>query len=156
MGGWISLIVAKQKSKFVHGLVGIASAPDFVVGEWNRLSVEQKKQIKSEGKIIINWDKYAEDYTITYKFLEDGKKNMLLTKPINISCPVRLLHGRKDQVVSFKTSEKIIELLEDISRDLMNYDLDHRISELETKFSKDLSEATFNELKELKKLQKIN
>ena len=77
MGGWISLIVSKQKSNYVHGLVGIASAPDFVVGEWNRLSIEQKKQIKSEGKIIINWDKYAEDYTITYKFLEDGKKYAL-------------------------------------------------------------------------------
>ena len=55
-----------------------------------------------------------------------------------------------------KDEYKIIELLEDISRDLMNYDLEHRILELETKFSKDLSEATFNELKELKKKQNIN
>ena len=38
-----------------------------------------------------------------------------------------------------------------ISRDLNNYDLEFRIQELESKFSKDLSEATFNELKELKK-----
>ena len=51
---------------------------------------------------------------------------------------------------------EVIELLEDISRDLMNYDLEFRIQELESKFSKDLSEATFNELKELKKKQNIN
>ena len=51
---------------------------------------------------------------------------------------------------------EIIELLEDISRDLNNYDLEFRIQELESKFSKDLSEATFNELKELKKKQNIN
>ena len=51
---------------------------------------------------------------------------------------------------------EIIELLEDTSRDLMNYDLEFRIQELESKFSKDLSEATFNELKELKKKQNIN
>ena len=51
---------------------------------------------------------------------------------------------------------KIIELLEDTSRDLRNYDLEFRIQELESKFSKDLSEATFNELKELKKKQNIN
>ena len=38
-----------------------------------------------------------------------------------------------------------------INRDLNNYDLEFRIQELESKFSKDLSEATFNELKELKK-----
>jgi len=50
----------------------------------------------------------------------------------------------------------IIEFLEDTSRDLMNYDLEFRIQELESRFSKDLSEATFNELKELKKKQNIN
>ena len=50
----------------------------------------------------------------------------------------------------------IIELLEDINRDLNNYDLEYRIQELESKFSKDLSEATFNELKDLKKKQNIN
>ena len=52
--------------------------------------------------------------------------------------------------------QEVIELLEDISRDLINYDLEFRIQELESKFSKDLSEATFNELKELKKKQNIN
>ena len=51
---------------------------------------------------------------------------------------------------------EIIELLEDIIRDLNNYNLEFRIKELESKFSKDLSETTFNELKELKKKQNIN
>jgi DNA primase len=55
-----------------------------------------------------------------------------------------------------KNDYEVIELFEDISRDLMNYDLEHRIKELESKFSKDLSEVTFNELKELKKKQNIN
>ena len=55
-----------------------------------------------------------------------------------------------------KDKYEIIELLEDIIRDLMNYDLEFRIQELESKFSKDLSETTFNELKELKKKQNIN
>ena len=52
--------------------------------------------------------------------------------------------------------QEIMELLEDISRDLMNYDLEFRIQELESKFSKDMSETTFNELKELKHERKIN
>ena len=51
---------------------------------------------------------------------------------------------------------EVIELLDDINRDLNNYDLEFRIQELESKFSKDLSETTFNELKELKKKQNIN
>ena len=52
--------------------------------------------------------------------------------------------------------DKIFELLEEISRDLKNYDLEFRIEELESKFSKDLSENTFNEIRELKKQKNIN
>ena len=51
---------------------------------------------------------------------------------------------------------KIFELLEEFSRDLKNHELEIRIEELESKFSKDLSETTFNEIKKLKKLQNIN
>ena len=53
-------------------------------------------------------------------------------------------------------AQAFIHILDDISRDLNNYDLEFRIQELESKFSRDLSEATFNELKELKKKQNIN
>ena len=58
--------------------------------------------------------------------------------------------------IAFHNDQKNIELLEDISRDLMNYDLEFRIQELESKFSVDMSETTFNELKELKKKQNFN
>ena len=51
---------------------------------------------------------------------------------------------------------KIFELLEEVSKDLKNYDLEFRIEQLESKFSKDLSESTFNELRELKKQKNIN
>ena len=52
--------------------------------------------------------------------------------------------------------DQVIEIFNDISKDLFNYDLEIRIQELESRFSKDMSETTFNEIKELKKLQKIN
>ena len=51
---------------------------------------------------------------------------------------------------------KIFDLLEEIIEDLKIYDLEFRIKELESKFSQDLSESTFNEIRELKKLQKTN
>ena len=57
---------------------------------------------------------------------------------------------------NFNDNQKILEILTEILRDLKNYELEIRIADLESKFSKDLSEATFNELKELKKQQKIN
>ena len=52
--------------------------------------------------------------------------------------------------------EKVLEILNEIIRDLKNFELEMRISDLESKFSKDLSEDTFNQLKELKKQQKTN
>ena len=52
--------------------------------------------------------------------------------------------------------QKILLILTEVLRDLKNYELEIRITDLESKFSKALSEATFNELIELKKQQKIN
>ena len=51
---------------------------------------------------------------------------------------------------------KKLDLLDEIIKDLKTYELEFRIEELESKFSKDLSESTFNEIRELKKLQKTN
>ena len=74
-----------------------------------------------------------------------------LTERINKFAPIKhILKNQSDD------DQKIIELLDDISRDLMNYDLEFRIKELESKFSVDMSESTFNELKELKKKQNLN
>ena len=56
---------------------------------------------------------------------------------------------------NYDDDEKILEILSEVLRDIKNYELEFRIAELESKFSKDLSEATFNELKELKKQKKI-
>ena len=55
-----------------------------------------------------------------------------------------------------KNEYELIELLNDIRGDLKHYDLENRVKELESKFSKDPSEATFNELKNEKKKQNIN
>ena len=52
--------------------------------------------------------------------------------------------------------EKILEIFSEIIQDLKNYELEQRISDLESKFSQDMSETTFNQIKELKKQQKIN
>ncbi len=51
---------------------------------------------------------------------------------------------------------KLLSILEEIIRDLKNYELELRIEELESKFSQDLSENTFDQIRELKKQQKIN
>ena len=49
-------------------------------------------------------------------------------------------------------AEKILSILSEVLRDLKNHELEIRIQDLEEKFSQDLSEDTFNQLKELKKI----
>jgi len=82
---------------------------------------------------------------------EDLNLDKQLLDKINKFAPIKhILKNKSDN------ENEVIELLDDIARDLNNFDLEFRIQELESKFSRDLSEATFNELKELKKKQNIN
>ena len=74
-----------------------------------------------------------------------------LLDKINKFAPIKHILKNKP-----KNETQIIELLDDISKDLFNYGLELRIQELESKFSKDMKETTFNELKELKNERKTN
>ena len=74
-----------------------------------------------------------------------------LLDKINKFAPIKYILKNK-----LNNDNQVIELLDDISKDLFNYDLEFRIQELESRFSKDMSETTFNELKELKNERKIN
>jgi DNA primase len=83
--------------------------------------------------------------------IDDLNLDKQLLDKINKFAPIKhILKNKPDD------DNQVIELLDDISKDLFNYDLEFRIQELESKFSKDMSESTFNELKELKNERKIN
>ena len=84
--------------------------------------------------------------------IEDLNLDKQLLDKINKFAPIKHILKNKSG-----DDPEIIEILNDNIRDLKGYDLELRIQELESKFSKDLSETTFNELqKELKKKQNIN
>ena len=83
--------------------------------------------------------------------LEKLNLDFQLIDKINRFAPIKHIIKNK-----LNNDYEIIETIEDIKRDLNSYDLEFRIQELESKFSKDFSEETFNQLKELKKRQNIN
>ena len=104
-----------------------------------------KVNIQIFDKIILRLNS-GEDITIKDLDID----NQLIDK-INKFAPIKhILKNKPDN------DDQVIELLDDISKDLFNYDLEFRIQELESRFSKDMSETTFNELKELKNERKIN
>ena len=108
-----------------------------------KLFTELNKKIFNQ---IIESLKSGDQITI-----QDLNLDSQIIEKINKFAPIKYILKNNSE-----DEQKIIELLEDISRDLMNYDLEFRIQELESKFSVDMSESTFNELKELKKKQNIN
>ena len=108
-----------------------------------KLFTEINKQIFN---LVINKLKSKE--TVDIKKFDFDKQ--LLDK-INKFAPIK--HILKNKTIN---DNQVMELLDDISKDLFNHDLELRIQELESKFSKDLSETTFNKLKELKNERKIN
>ena len=142
MGGWIALLTA-LKNIDVNGLIGIASAPDFTKNEWDRLSETEKEEFKSNGSILFPDDDYG-DYEVFYEFVKDGFQHEILNDKIEITCPVRLLHGKLDKVIAYNVSEKIIEQLSTSDKSLtIIEDGDHNLSRQE-----DL-EILFKKVKEL-------
>ncbi|MDC0216221.1 DNA primase [Candidatus Pelagibacter sp.] len=112
--------------------------------------IESVKLFTKENKLvfstIISQLKQCEKFTIEELLID----TQLIDKIFKFASIKHILNNHKND------QQKIFELLEEISRDLKNYDLEFRIEELESKFSKDLSESTFNEIRELKKQKNIN
>ena len=83
MGGWLALHLAMLRPERVQALVGIAAAPDFT--HWG-FTPEQAAQLSDKGRL-------------TRGFWESGQRLLLLGREIPVDCPVRLLHGERDEEV---------------------------------------------------------
>ena len=126
MGGWLMLLVAEALGDRLAGLVGIAAAPDFA--DWG-YSDEQKAQL-AVGETIYEDNPYGPEPTPTHaKFWQDAKTLLRLKGPIEISAPVRLLHGQRDDDVPWQISMRLAEHLrsDDVQIALVK-DGDHRLS----------------------------
>ena len=119
--------------------------------------------VRENYNLIENVKLFSNENKLLFKEILSQSKNLKETNFENLNIDKNLI----DRILkyasikhilfkNFNNDQKILEILTEILRDLKNYELEQRIADLESKFSKDLSEATFNELKELKKQQKIN
>lgn len=135
MGGWMALLLAralakKNQSARLAGMVLIAPAPDFTEDlMWAKFSPEVRREIEEKG----SWQRpsaYGEaPYAITRALVEDGRKNLLLNKPIELGCPVRILQGAKDEDVPYTHALKLVSCLaqDDVVLTMIK-DGDHRLS----------------------------
>ena len=125
--------------------------------------LKKPELIKDNFNLIENVKLFSNENKLLLSEILSQSNNFEITDIENINIDQNLIERvlkyasiKHIMIKNFNDDEKILEILSEIIRDLKNYELEIRIEELESRFSKDLSEVTFNELKELKKQQKIN
>jgi pimeloyl-ACP methyl ester carboxylesterase len=140
MGGWIALHAALRRPDRVAALVGIAAAPDFT--DWG-FSPEDKIKLLQDGQLVrpnpyrqpgkpeaIVQSGKPDTGTTHRAFWQSGEALRLLGAAIAIDCPVRLLHGEKDEIVPVGVPLKLLAQLRsaDVQLTLIK-DGGHRLSE---------------------------
>ena len=110
--------------------------------------IENIKFFSSENKLIFEavLSKLKSGEKITINNLDID--NQLIDKISKFASIKYILNNYKND------KDKIFELLDEYVHDLKIHSMEVRIEELESKFSKDLSESTFNEIKDLKEQKK--
>lgn len=125
-GGWIALLLALELEKAGRtpkALVLLAPAPDFT----KYLPNYDMSKLDIHGYVYIN----EGDVNLPFskKFLHEAKKYYILKEPLDISCPIYIIHGGKDNIVPV---EHCLELISYLSLCNVNFtyikDADHGLS----------------------------
>jgi pimeloyl-ACP methyl ester carboxylesterase len=130
LGGWIMLLAALERPARIAALVGIAAAPDATETlMWQRFSPETRTRIVGDGYVDLPSPYSAAPYRFTRKLIEEGRRHLVMNKPLPIECPMRLLHGTEDQDVPWQAS---LDLMQHVSGSDVVLTLvkngDHRLS----------------------------
>jgi pimeloyl-ACP methyl ester carboxylesterase len=130
IGGWLMLLAARERLERIHALVGIAAAPDATEDlMWQRLPFDAREALIAQGSVRIPSKYSAAGYLITRKLIEEARARLVLRTPLDLRCPIRLLHGMADPDVPWQTSLALIEHVagSDVRVTLIK-DGDHRLS----------------------------
>ncbi len=112
MGGWISLLAARERASQLAGMLLIAPAPDFTSElMWPGFSDEVRQTILSTGRFEEPSPYEGETFIVTRKLIEDGRKWSVLGTPVPFEGPVRILQGARDESVPWQHARKCMDVL---------------------------------------------
>lgn len=144
MGAWLMFLICRERKERIGGLVGIAAAPDFTTVLFDQIHrsvhVEPRRNMAKMGYCDLPTE-YDTDgsgcYRIYRELLDEAKNHYILTndKPMGIEniqfndIPIRLIHGKKDQDIAHKWSERLYHEINGRNKELILLeDGDHRLS----------------------------
>ncbi|XP_070606255.1 palmitoyl-protein thioesterase ABHD10, mitochondrial [Erythrolamprus reginae] len=110
LGGWLMVHAAIARPEKIAALVGISVAADYIVSTFQQLPLEAKKEIEEKGEWKIP-TKHTEEgfYYVPYELIQEAENHCVLSGPLPIKCPVRLIHGLKDEDIPWQISMKLAE-----------------------------------------------
>ncbi len=130
MGGWVAAQLATEQQLQIAGVVLIAPAFSFMRQLFNSLQPDQRQQWINQRFWTFAEDDADYQFTLSYDAVIDSEQYDLLRKPADFQCPVRILHGRLDDVVPVTQSIEFCRRLSphaDIELDVLP-DADHRLT----------------------------
>jgi len=135
MGAWIALRMAQELRKSgqddrLAGLVLLAPAPDFTAELIEpALTDAQRADLENKGFFEEPSEYSPEPNIYTRALIEDGRRNRVMTGPIDTHCPVHVIQGMADPDVPHEHALKLVSLLpaDDVTLSLVPGG-DHRLS----------------------------
>ncbi|WP_026781890.1 alpha/beta hydrolase [Pleomorphomonas koreensis] len=130
MGGWMALLLARERPAGLRGLALVAPAPDFTEKLfYPALPAEARARVDAGGTIDIPGEYGSPDYRLAADFFRDGARHNLLDGPLRLGVPVIILQGMADASVPHAHARRIVDRLvdDDVVLTLVK-DGDHRLS----------------------------
>jgi len=121
IGGWLALLIARLRPKLIHSLVLVSPALNYLKRSYEtyfkEVPLEGKKQL--ESGYAYTFDSIFGEVVLSKGLYESSLKfNIDINSQLNISCPVRIIHGCADALVSYKQSMQIVTIMESKDVDL--------------------------------------
>jgi pimeloyl-ACP methyl ester carboxylesterase len=113
MGGWLGMLLARERPTQIKAFIGIAAAPDFTEElVWKKLTAAQRGILLRDGKIYEDNAQSDHRVPMTLKLIEEARQYLIFSAPFTLSCPMRLLQGKRDQEVPWDYAQKITNHVE--------------------------------------------
>ncbi|MEO1536538.1 MAG: alpha/beta hydrolase [Pseudomonadota bacterium] len=108
MGGWLACLLLKRMPERFLGLVTIAAAPDFTENRyWAGFDSCTRERLLSDGFVDVDSPYDVRPYRITKALIEEGRAHLILSEPLVVPCPMRILHGSEDAAIPVSIAQDL-------------------------------------------------